>query len=328
MKNFSSLVTYFLPRYYILFLSLFIWLGISYTPIGTIIFTETSFFNKNSFCLAKTTLPDDNTDVASANTLSLNTLYESTLPAGLTQYYCLSGQERNCYIQITLKANEIPSFNFQLFDSSGSSCPPAAYQYQPSNHVLRLKYYFFANKNYLLSLSNLSSASNIYTLKYTTPSKPKDTAKPASSDSTNKKKNIIPSKPKATSKPKSPHPKYKKRNTTSSKPRVPARPTAKSIIKPTIKPTVKTEKIILSKTFIRISSGKTFVLKAAIKPRGSKNSCQWVISNPSFLSKAEKKNISFGSVFTAKAKKQGTIIISYKTTGKKQLSASCTVKII
>lgn len=290
-----------------------------------------SIIPRPAICYAKTVLAGNNTTVAKACSLSIDTLYENSINRSTTQYYRLSGQKNSGTICITIRSKQIPSFSFQLFDCTGASHSPSAYQYEPSNQTLLIKYFFSANENYLFSLCNLFLESNSYTIKYTiektiSQNKQENTPIPKNkpkqqTSSKPKTKPILKAKP--TSKPQTnPHSDNKNKSI--------ATPKQKNTKKrnTVLKPKNNVKKITLSRTFLRVSLGKSFSLKANIIPRKSDYSCQWSISVASLLTDKRQKKVSNGSIFTAKTCRKGTAIITCKTTGKKQYSASCTIKII
>ena len=365
MKNFYFFVTYHLHKY-ITFVLLFALLsGSLLAPVPPDLSMKIPVFAKPSLCHASTILPGSNDTVAKASTLAMDTLYEDTVNTGATHYYCLPGSTNAGYICITLTANEIPSLSFQLFDSTGAARSPSSYQYEPSGRTLQMKYFFSANENYLLAVSNLLSQSIAYTIKYSDLNKnpdydKKNTSKPKK-DSGPKKtsKPKITSKPKKTTKPKttlkpkkSPEPKATLKPKKSPEPKAILKPKKSPEPKATLKPKNSTKpkttskpkktpkpkaaqkqktaikKLTLSNTFLRISTKTSFSLKAIICPKNSPFTCQWIVSDSSVLGEKSSRKTPTGSTFTAKGRKKGTVIITCKTTGKRQLSASCTVKIV
>lgn len=291
------------------------------------------------FCCAQTILSSENTTIDKAVPLSADILYENKSCATATQYYCLYGQEKAASVEITIKTTEIPSLSFQLFDHSGAVCTPISYQYQPSQQLLQINYYFSAKEGYLLALTNLSQKTDTYSITYRfldsssqqaeqpekikqskTSEKPKSTS---SKKKTNKKKSTTSSSKNSSSSSSKAKSSSSKKTSSSNTNETVKKHTTTS--KPKMK---KPQSLSLSKTFLQIPVGKNFSLKANLTPKNISSSCQWTISNSHLLKTTSGKKTYSGNSFTAKAKKKGTVIITCRALKNKKLTASCTIKII
>ena len=352
MINFSSVVTCRLYRYVTVSLLSILLSGSLFVCIPKNCSWNFSMSTGSSHCSAKSVLSEDNTTVTKAVSLSIDTIYQNKIDSGSTQYYCLLGQQDAGYILITIQAQELPSFSFQLFDQETNACSPAAYQYEPETKTLQIKYYFSSRKNYLLGLSNLLTNSNSYTIKYEAMQESKE-------QKTTKKPKF--SKPKATKKPKLSNPTQKqstvskpntvhsKTNTTVSKPNTVHSKTNATVLKPnTVRSkarttvskqkntnkqnlsdsfSMKNQNIQLSNTFLQVSCGKSIRLSAKISPKEATETCQWYVSENSFITGKQIQKHSDKTIFSAKTRKKGILIITCRNKKNLKISASCTIKI-
>lgn len=334
MKNFSSVVSVHFKRQlaFLLFLS-----SITSCFFNTPFSSYISFSNV-IYCSAKTKLQNSNDTISKTTSLIIDTCYQNILTSYSSHYYCLYASEKSGKTYIFMETKEIPSLSFQLFDSSGAALSPSDYQYAPSEKILRISYYLSARENYLFLLGNLSSDSFSYTIKYkqeTIQKSKKSTSKPDnnisnSKSSTSKPNNNISNSKNTTSKPNN---NISNSKNTTSKPNnyisnsKNATSNSKQFKKYKKTNSIPPKRINLSKTFLQTSPGKTFQINAIFSPKNASTSCQWTIADNSILSAVQKKKNRSSTCISIKAIKKGTTIVTCKTTGRKKLSASCTIKI-
>ena len=355
MKNFSSVVAVHFKRQ----LAFLLYLGSITSCFFHIPFSSYISLSNVTHCSAMTILQDSNDTVSKTTSLFIDTCYQNVLTSYSSHYYCLYGQKKSDHILIFIETKEISSFSFQLFDSSGVILSPSDYQYTPSKKILQISYYFSTRENYLFLLNNLSSDSISYTIKYEkeTTQKTKGTTSKqnnnvSKSKNTTSKQNSNVSKSKSTTSKQNSNVSKSKNTTlkpnnnisnsknTTSKPynnnsnsknttSKPGKNSSKSKHSTISKKrsSLFPKKIILSKTFLQTSPGEILQLNAIISPKNASTACQWTIADTSILSAVQKKKNRSSTCISIKTIRKGTTIVTCKTTGRKKLSASCTIKV-